>query len=206
MSEDDANVADELESKLGEEQGGLKFVGPGENPPASGAYLTVPSDQLDVARRYLEENGETDHPLVAAFVNAGEPKSYETETTDSTDYVGVDREYMTHADDRQRPYAADGGVQQVVEDKLLADENFGYMGDQPSQPSNQIVGSGSSQQHIVPGTSGAGVSGLRVDAEEEGEPAGAPSTEAGKSEAPKVRAHKVPAKGTDKEASAGTTA
>lgn len=46
---------------------------------------------------------------------------YATEDTDTSGYVGVSAEYMTHADVRQRPFRADGGTEQRAEEYALGD-------------------------------------------------------------------------------------
>lgn len=80
--------------------------------------VTAPTtEQVDLERRYVEE-GLMDPKDVSDQAAVPEARSFEVEGNDTSAYVGVSPEYMGYGDETQRPYAAEGGVQQVAEEKF----------------------------------------------------------------------------------------
>lgn len=112
-------------------------------------------DNRPTSQKDLEARLEADFKP-AHLVN---PKGFETvappyavEGNDTTGYVGVSPEYMTYADDRQKPFQGEGGVERQVEDDLFTAEPVAVVA--AKHEGRQITGVGSTQPLIYPHTSG----------------------------------------------------
>jgi len=75
-------------------------------------YFTRPTTQLDLEARFAaEENDGGDEE------DAG--REYAVEGNDTSAYIGVDREYMTYAEDTHKPMLAEEGVEQEAERRAM---------------------------------------------------------------------------------------
>lgn len=82
-------------------------------PPSDKPYLTLPTSQIDLERRQAIEAGEEEAVV-------GEARSYAVEGNELDAYVGVSPEYMTYADDTQKPFLAEGdGPEAQVEQRFI---------------------------------------------------------------------------------------
>lgn len=85
---------------------------------------------------------------------------YATEDTDTSGYVGVSPEYMTYADDRQKPFAAEGGALAEVEEKA---KQATPVRDVSVKDNNQTEGGGTSHESVYSATSGEDFTPEKVD-------------------------------------------
>lgn len=111
--------------------------------------------ELDQIERYAAEAGE-------ARVAPGSARDFTVEGNDTSQYVAVSPEYRTYANDTDKPYAAQGGVEAAVEAKLLDPKNFA-VGKTTEREGEQIVGSGSSTPFATTEFSGDAVTGIQVE-------------------------------------------
>lgn len=90
---------------------------------------------------------------------------YATETTDTSQYVGVSPEYMTHASDTEKPLPFGGVEAKSVEQTLGAKGNFA-VSPEPEYAGKQVVGGGSTVESVYTGTSGEVATAEKVDRQE----------------------------------------
>lgn len=118
---------------------------------------TRPTSQVDLEERLardfktsnpLNPATETDDPVVdPAQVYA----PYKVEDNDTSAYVGVSPEYMTYANDTEKPLAAEEGPEADAEELLLKGSAVGKDADPES---NETLGGGSNGELLYPASSG----------------------------------------------------
>ena len=119
-------------------------------------YLTEPTSTLDLRRRLEAENGTQDAAVVGG-------RDFATEDTDTSAYIGVSPEYMTHANDTEMPLTADEGPELEALEKLTS--GFAVQKAPEAGEVKQTVGTGSSAESIYTATSGEDFSSEEVDAQ-----------------------------------------
>lgn len=102
---------------------------------------------------------------------------YAVEDNDTSGYVGVSSEYMTYANDTEKPLRAEEGVEAELEDKLL---RGGLVSKVAVGDGKQTQGGGSTYESVTTATSGDGfsskVASQTPDKATVGRPASRPST------------------------------
>lgn len=110
--------------------------------------------ELDLKQR-LEESQDESARLSALQGGAGQvsevSQRFATEDTDTSEYVGVSPEYMTYADDRQKPFAAEDGPLAELEDKA---KQATPVREVVAKADNQTEGGGSTYESVYSATSG----------------------------------------------------
>lgn len=135
----------------------------------------VPDDKTKEGVSFTESTAARDLRLRMESGNAREFGSgfsdpsevqaqFATETTDTSDYIGVSEEYMTHANDTEKPYAAEEGA----ELEALELQTSGLAVQKPAEPaeSKTTLGTGSSAESIYTASSGENFSSELVDPED----------------------------------------
>ena len=109
--------------------------------------FTRPTAQVDLERRL-----EADHKVART---APDPSTvdapYATEDTDTSAYVGVSQEYMTHANETEKPFDFDGVEGDSVE---AMTKNTFAVGTVEEKEGKQTLGGGSLGESVVTATSG----------------------------------------------------
>lgn len=90
------------------------------------------------------------------------PRDFATEDTDTSAYVGVSPEYMTHAGVQNQPFAADGGEEEERE-KLIQGRAAGAVSTPTEHKGQSTQGGGSSTELVYSHTSGENVSPKEVN-------------------------------------------
>jgi hypothetical protein len=138
-------------------------------------YTTVPTSQKDLEARLDSDFAPTS--TGTATTDPTEVRApYATEDTDTSAYIGVSPEYMTHADVTTQPFRAEEGPEDEVLDILQ-----GGMAVAPTpdpKKNDTSVGGGSLSESVYTATSGEDFS------SEVAKKADAPKVEAPKVEAP----------------------
>lgn len=155
-----------------------------------------PTSQLDLERRRKVDHDPKKLAQSYADESAADGREYATEDTDDSNYVGVSPEYMTHANDTEKPLRGDEGVEAEIEDELFASAPPVNKTEAVVE-SNQIAGTGSTDPLLYPSTSG------QVYSQDEFKAEGAdkvPTTVEKLSDAPKAtrESSPTPAKSTPK--------
>ena len=92
---------------------------------------------------------------------AAQARDFATEDTDTSGYVGVSPEYMTHAGVQNQPFAAEGGDEQEREE-LIQGRAAGAVGKPAEHEGNSTQGGGSAPL-VYAHTSGENVEAEEVD-------------------------------------------
>lgn len=112
--------------------------------------------ELDLQRRLDEEKQQ-----------AGEAPStgrdVAVEGNDTSDYVGVSPEYMTYANETEKPLRADGGPEEVLEDRVL-ERVAGAVASTERREGKSTQGGGSVTPTLYAATSGDSVQPEKVGA------------------------------------------
>lgn len=108
------------------------------------------------AERDLEARQDKDYkPGSALSTGRGEVSEtnapYAVEGNDTSAYVGVSPEYMTYANDTEKPLKAESGPQAELEKQLTSGFAVGKVADVKSK---QTLGGGSLHETVYPATSG----------------------------------------------------
>lgn len=113
-------------------------------------YSTRPTTQIDLEAR--EAAGFA--TVVRPTVNPNEVNApYTVEGNDTSEYVGVDSDYMNYASDTHKPLKGEG--EDAVEDRVRDDMYSGLAySEAPTTEGVQTVGTGSSDPHVLVSTSG----------------------------------------------------
>ena len=122
-------------------------------------YFTKPTSQLDLEARVEKDYAVNEKVDVDPNV-VNDP--YKVEGNDTSEYVGVDADRMTYANDTEKPLKGDGVEDKVAKELLKG--NFAF-GTDPEEPRKQTLGSGSSEPVVYPVTSGESVKTEIVDRE-----------------------------------------
>lgn len=127
------------------------------------------SDELDYQRR--QESGE----VPARISTTGEPVTvhapYAVEDNDTSAYVGVNPEYMTYANDTEKPLRAEGGVEGDREAAVFdSPPAVGLPSPNSTDEDTATAGSGASSDLVYTATSGEGYTATKVEPKAE-EPA-----------------------------------
>lgn len=78
---------------------------------------------------------------------------YAVEDNDTSNYVGVSPEYMTYANDTEKPLRAEEGLEKELEDQFLDGDRF-KVAQAVSAEDNATQGGGSVHQTVYPAVSG----------------------------------------------------
>lgn len=124
------------------------------------------SAELDLKAR--QESGE----VPARRSVTGEPTTvyspYATENTDTSAYVGVNPEYMTYANDTEKPLRADDGVEKALEEVVLDGSKVvvGGTAQTATDADTTTGGSGASSDLVYTGSSGEKFTAVKAPAPE----------------------------------------
>jgi hypothetical protein len=114
-------------------------------------YTTVPTSQTDLKARL-----ENDFLTTFGSVGTTDPDEvrapYATENTDTSAYIGVSPEYMTHADVTTQPFKAEEGPEAELLDTLQG--GLAVAAPPDAKASEATAGGGSSAESIYTATSG----------------------------------------------------
>jgi hypothetical protein len=125
--------------------------------------------ELDLERRRAEGHApdvtRRQDTLVTSPAEVYAP--FAVEGNDTSAYVGVSPEYMTYANDTEKPYRAEDGVEAEVEADVLDNPPLVRVADEVS--GEQTQGGGSTQESIYTATSGEGYQSKLAEVKVEGE-------------------------------------
>lgn len=112
-----------------------------------------PRSQVDLERRVAADHNQKKLTEDLLKATASGPRDFTTEDTDTTNYVGVSPEYMTHASPTEAPLRGEDSIETKVEDELFSQTPPVNKTEQ-TQESLQIVGTGSADPLVYATTSG----------------------------------------------------
>lgn len=151
-------------------------VTPGE-PDSEGRFPSL--DELDYQAR-IDAGGVTPSNTDNAPVEVYAP--YAVEGNDTSAYVGVSAEYMTYANETDRPFRAESGTEKVREEAALSNPTPVRVG--TTLEGEQTQGQGSTGETVYTATSGEGFVAPQAVPSDNVEPATESVTEPGSPASP----------------------
>jgi hypothetical protein len=112
-----------------------------------------PRSQVDLERRVAADHNQKKLTEDLLKATASGPRDFATEDTDTTNYVGVSPEYMTHANSTEAPLRGEDSIETKVEDELFS-QTPPVNKTEVEREGQQIIGTGSGDPLVYPTTSG----------------------------------------------------